>query len=266
MLCAALLCTSAVATNAKKQAGESLDTAVQPIPAAKENRIVRFTYSPDVIFRILTTTAWHTHIALADDEGIIETPVTGDSTQWRVSGGPRNIYVKPVRDNLETSLTLVTNRRTYQFQLVSGAKGAHVYQKVSFDYPEREADIKLMQETAAKAVAAEESRLSNQVIAPNVDPTEFDFGYEIVGDAPFRPLAVYSDEKATYLRMPATQIAPAVFLLDEQNNASLVEFKPRKNYIVVERLVTGLLLKVGGDEVKILRRTEKKPWWSTAVK
>ena len=98
-------CAQAAPTHKKTQ---DIDTAAQPIAAPKENRIVRYTYSPDVIFRILTTPTQHTHIELGEDEGLKEQPVTGDTVQWRVSGGPRNLYVKPLRDGLETSMTVVT--------------------------------------------------------------------------------------------------------------------------------------------------------------
>lgn len=257
LISALLVCSGALAS-AAKSAPVTVDSAAQPIPAANENRIIRFTYSPDVIFRILTTTAWHTHIELADDEGITEIPMLGETRQWRASGGPRNIYVKPLRENLETSLTLVTNKRTYQFQLIGGKKGDHVYQKVSFDYPDREAEVKLLQESQAAVVAAETTRLSSQIVQPNVDPTEFDFGFEIIGNAPFRPLTAYSDGKSTYLPMPTVHTAPAVFLLDDAGNASLVQFTPKKNLIIVERVVSGILLKVGSDEVRVMRR--KKSW------
>lgn len=241
------------------------DDAAEAIPSPKENRIVRFTYSPDVIYRIKTTTAWHTHVELGEDEGLVENPMIGESAQWRVSGGPRNIYVKPVREDLTTSLTIVTNRRTYQFQLVSGKKGASVYQKVSFDYPEREAEVKLRQAVETANVMAENSRLSKQIIAPSTDPTNLNFGYDITGEAPFKPLTVYNDDRFTYLNMPNTQLAPAIFLVGDDGKLSLIEFKPpKKNIVVIERLVNALLLKVGNDEVRVSRSNEKKSWWQGA--
>lgn len=267
-LAIALLVLSAspalAATNSRMA---KVDPAAQAVPAANENRIVRFTYSPEVIYRILTTTAKHTHIELGEDEGLKENPVMGDSVQWRVSGGPRNIYVKPVREDIDTSLTIVTNKRSYQFQLISGNKTSSVYQKVSFDYPDREAEIKLQRDTVTAAVNEESGRLNSQILASNADPTSYNFGYDIVGEASFKPLTVYSDDKFTYLRMPNTQVAPAVFLLDQQNTPSLVNYKPKGNFIVVERLASGLLLKLGNEEVRVFRRDEKRSaLWNQGVR
>lgn len=243
--------------------GRDTDVMAEPIPAPHENRIIKFTYSPDVIYQIRTTPALHTHIRLGDDEGLKENPVLGDSGQWRVSGGPTHLYVKPLREDLATSMTIVTNKRTYEFQLISGKKGSSVYQNVSFDYPDREQETRLQQEAQAAAVNAESNRLNAQIVSQTADPTSYDWGYDIIGDAPFKPVAVYSDDKFTYLRMPGSQVAPAVFLIDENNKPALVDFKPRGSYLVVQRLVHGLLLKVGNQEVRVMRREPSRPSWKT---
>jgi P-type conjugative transfer protein VirB9 len=252
LLC--LLLPAVAVAAAPKKAAE--DEPAQAIPAPKENRIVRYTYSPDVIFRILTVTNLHTHIELADDEGAKEVPQIGDSVQWRVSGGPRNIYLKPLRPDLETSMTIVTNKRTYQFQLISGKRSdSPAYQKLSFVYPDREAEFRVRKDGEAAALAAEQTRLDGQIIARGIDPTALDFGFEIVGRAPFKPLAVYSDGKFTYLRMPQTQDSPAVILIDDEGNPSSIEYKVRENLIVVERVIKQLLLKLGNAEVRVLHRS-----------
>lgn len=261
-LCFALLPVSicqAAPVQAKKLVE---DPASQPIAAPKENRIVKYTYSPDVIFRIFTVTNLHTHIALGDDEGLIEPPMIGDSLQWRLSGGPKNLYIKPLREGIETSMTVVTNVRTYQFQLIAGQKNAGMFQKVSFDYPDRDAQIKLRKETEVAAVTAEQDRLSKQIVTPNVDPASLNFGFDITGDAPFKPVSVYSDGKFTYLRMPNVQDTPAVLLIDDDGKPSLIEYRIMENLIVVERVVKRLLLKLGTAEVRISEHglAKKKSW------
>jgi len=244
----------ATAAPSKTTARAVVDVAAKATPAPKENRIVTYNYSPDIIFRLLTLPELHTHIQLAEDEGVIETPVVGDSTQWRVSGGPRNLYVKPLRFDLETSMTLVTNKRTYQIQLVSGhSASGDAYQKVSFLYPDRDLEIKLRKDAEAGAAEAEKVRLADQVIAPNIDPTSLDFGFDIEGKASFRPTAVYTNGKFTFLVMPDTQDSPAVFLLDEQNNPSLINYQVKGRMIVVERAAQRLLLKLGTVEVHVTK-------------
>lgn len=238
----------------------AVDPAAEAIPAPKENRIVRYTYSPDVIFRILSVPNLTTHLELGEDEGVKEIPAIGDSAQWKVTGGPRHLFIKPLRYDLETSLTVVTNKRTYQFQLIAGkSTAAQVFQKVSFVYPDREMEVKLRKETETAVVEAEQNRLSDQVVAANVDPASLDFGFDVVGQAPFKPTAVYTNGKFTFLVMPNSQDSPAIFLLDDEDNPSLINYQVKSNVIVVERVASRLLLKLGTAEVKIAKRIPAEP-------
>jgi P-type conjugative transfer protein VirB9 len=236
------------------------DVAAEAIAAPRENRIVRYTYSPDVIFRVMALPNLTTHLELGEDEGVKETPAIGDQAQWMVTGGPRHLFIKPLRFDLETSLTIVTNKRTYQFQLISGkTAGAQVFQKVSFIYPDRELEVKLRKETETAVVEAEQNRLTGQVVATNVDPATLDFAFKIEGDAPFKPTAVYTNGKFTFLVMPNTQDSPAIFLLDDDDNPSLINYKVNGNMIVVERVAPKLLLKLGNVELKIIKRGSTEP-------
>lgn len=256
--CVALMVPAAVQAAAPKTV--TVDVAAQAIPAPKENRIVRYTYSPDVIFRVLSVPNLTTHLELGEDEGVKETPAIGDQAQWMVTGGPRHLFIKPLRFDLETSLTVVTNKRTYQFQLISGrSAGSQVFQKVSFLYPDREMEVKLRKETETAVVEAEQNRLAGQVVASNVDPASLDFGFKIEGEAPFKPTAVYTNGKFTFMVMPNSQDSPAIFLLDDDDNPSLINYQVKSNMIVVERVAAKLLLKLGNAEVKISKRGPVEP-------
>lgn len=259
---------SCALANAAPKKQQAVDPAAVGIGAPSQNEIWKYTYSPDIIFRIFTTPKRHVHLELGEDEGLTETPVVGDSVQWRVSGGPRNLYIKPVREGIDTTLTVVTNKRSYQFQLISltastESKTEHVYQKISFEYPDRESEIKLMQESRIASVKAEDDRKNQQVLAKNINPATLQFTYNITGEATFKPVAAYSDDKFTYLVMPQSQDMPGIFLVEDNGSLSLVKFKPRDktNIIVVERVAKKLLLKLGSSEVYVSQSEPKKSWW-----
>lgn len=251
---AIVLAHSALAFAAPAKKNVENDDIPKAVPVAKESRIVRYTYSPDVIFRILALPTLHTHIELGEDEGLKEEPMIGDRKQWVVSGGPRNIYVKPLQEDIDTSLTIVTNKRVYQFQLIAGKKNGQVFQKVTFDYPDRDAAVKLRQEVELVKDTTEQARLDNQIVGPDVDPNNLNFDFAIVGKAEFKPTSVYTDGKFTWLRLPNTQDTPAVFLIDEHGNPSLINYKTKDNLIIVERSASQLLLKLGAAEVRVIKR------------
>jgi type IV secretion system protein TrbG len=259
------LAAAAPAPLKKKVEKSIVDPTAEAIPVARENRIVRYTYSPDVIFRVFTRPTLHTHIELGEDEGLKEKPVLGDTLEWSASGGPRNLYIKPRHDGIETSMTVVTNKRVYQFQLIAGkaedGKQQPLFQKVSFDFPDREAEIKMRLDADLARETAETDRLNAQIVAPNTDPASLNFNYEIQGEATFKPTAVYNDGKFTYLRLPNIQDAPAVFLLDAAGNPSLINYKIKDNLIIVERVAKSLLLKIGPAEVRVASRDGNKSFW-----
>lgn len=233
-------------------------------PAPMEDRIRTYTYSADVVFDILATTRNHVHLQLEQGEGLIEEPVWGDTIQWMVTGGTvRDIFIKPTNLSTSTTLTVLTNRRTYSFKL-RAVKESEAFQKVTFNYPDSANKFKLLQEQASMAASAEAARLSNQVIAPAVDVTALNYDYDIIGEAPFKPLDVANDGRFMFLRMPQTQAAPAVFLLDSDNKPSLVTFRQKGGFIVVERLADALLLKIGNQEVRVHKRSATKPVWTSS--
>jgi type IV secretion system protein VirB9 len=228
----------------------------RPIFTASENRIISYTYSPDVIFRIFSSPTFHTHIQLAGDEGVVEPPNTGDPAQWLIQGGPKNIYVKPLKDDIETSLTIITDKRAYQFQLIS-KKGGQFTQKVSFNYPDDQPELKSSNEDLSLTSIHEQLHLESRGIV-GIDPKEIYFDFEINGEAPFKPLIVYSDSKFTYLKMPRVKNHPAVFLLDDSGKPSLVNYKVSGDVIVIDGVAKSALLKLGSDEVKIMQKKSDK--------
>lgn len=261
LMIAALVASSAFVPAVQAQSKRG--PAAQSHPAPMESRIRTYTYSSDVVFDILATTRNHVHLQLEQGEGLTEDPVWGDTIQWLVTGGPRDIFIKPINLETSTTLTLLTNRRTYSFKLIA-VDGSKAFQKVTFSYPDSANKFRLMQEQASVMASAEAARLSNQVIAPAVDVTALNYDYDIVGEAAFKPLDVSNDGRFMFLRMPQTQAAPAVFILDRDNKPSLVQFRQKGGFIVVERLSDALLLKIGKDEVRIHKRGAAKPVWTSS--
>ncbi len=54
--------------------------------------------------------------------------------------------------------------------------------------------------------------------------------------------------------MPKSQEAPVVFLVAEDGSLELINSTPKGDYVVVQRLVDKLLLRIGKTEVTIERK------------
>lgn len=228
---------------------------VDPIALPGDSRLVVFTYSRDQIFRILSAPLKMTTIEFPDDEQIVGEPAWGESVRWDYeTDGLNHLYVKPQAAGLVNTLSVNTNKRSYEFTLVSSPLGGIFYQKVRFRIPTS---------FAAKAKARNESRADSaqglsvdaggrSADAVAVAPEQLNFDYSISGSAGFRPDTVFDDGKAIWLRIPKGADWP-VALVKDGSDFVVVNFIRRGEFLVVQRLAETIALRSGSDEVRIER-------------
>ncbi len=106
-----------------------------------DSRIRTVIYSPRDVTEIRGHYGYQTLIEFNKDETITNIAL-GDSLAWYVNPNETGnlLFVKPVEDNATTNLTVVTDKRTYHFELnASSAKSSHAKNMafhVQFKYPE----------------------------------------------------------------------------------------------------------------------------------
>lgn len=152
--------------------------------------------------------------------------------------------MKPLAVRAQTNMTVVTDRRTYFFDLVSGASAAPLY-VLRFKYPD---EPKPVQAAATPALTAEES----QVIAAKgadqpVDPATLNFAWRSKGKAALLPARVYDDGMATYLQWSASTPIPAIQIRDEAGTEGPVNFAVRGDVIVIDGVPGLIVLRSGKD-------------------
>lgn len=219
--------------------GQTVSSIAVPTPGNLDSRIVTFAYTPDVVFRLNVTVGMHTHIALAHDEELIEIPRIGDKVRWRVEGNEKNLYIKATVPDTVTSLSLVTDRRTYQFELRATSKPDERIQKAVFSYPDQEEAVRIRTERKAQAdqarnEAEERVKASHQLSDDTLDPSELAFYKVHSTDPELQRMHAYTDGVKTWIRMPpGIQDLPAVFMVEtnERGKESLMPI----NYTVADR-------------------------------
>ncbi len=89
--------------------------AVQPV-ADERLRVVD--YDPTAITRLAGCLGFETAISLAPDEHA-ENIALGDATSWQVVPNQRGdlVYARPVKRPAFSNLAIITNKRTYNFEL-----------------------------------------------------------------------------------------------------------------------------------------------------
>ena len=220
-----------------------------------------FTYSEGGIYELQTATFHETAIELQPGEVLTgkDLPTAGDTTRWTVAStrtgmAPNEaivLIVKPLEADLETNMTITTNRRLYSVILKSNER---TYMPlVAWLYPQDEARAQQEQLAHARDVDAEAEPLA-------VDPDRLNFNCAISGSkVPWAPLRVYDDGAKTYLQMSpemASFEAPALFVL-EKNDPLLVNYRVKHSLYIVDRLFDRAQLRVGAKSAVDIRCTRR---------
>jgi P-type conjugative transfer protein VirB9 len=233
---------------------------VAPVPMPGDTKLVMYSYDPNNTYTVLARPGAITDIQLHSAEKL-KAVALGDNIQWMVAKTAGHIFIKPLVPDIFTSATVVTDQRTYQLTLRSSPLDGKWFQRISWEYPDliifemKEAE-KLMDKEAA-----EQERLANVVVTPQVSPDQLNFDYAVKGDvASLKPSQVFDDGTFTWFRTPSSwQEMPAIFMVDVSGDPALVNYTVRGDYLVVQRLAPAFLLKLGKVEVQVVNNKQKKP-------
>jgi type IV secretion system protein VirB9 len=252
----------AIALSSALSFGARAELNATPLPG--DARLVQFEYDPDNTFLVLTRPKSVTDVEFAADEQII-TVAGGDTKSWELSptSNRKHLFVKPVYDQIETSMTVITDKRSYQFVLRSTGAGAKWYQRVTWRYGQdmlqelRAEEAKVSEKAQAKQAKPEPEAVQNTGVAFE----KLRFGYQIEGDAPFKPLEIFSDGRFTRIMMPANVPDwPALFSITEDGEAAVVNYLSKGDYMVAQQVIERGVLKLGKLEIRFTRSNKQKSW------
>lgn len=243
-----------------------------PTPSPHDSRNVTFVYEGSTIYNLFAQAGQFLQLILAPDEEIV-TIQASDRVRWQLNRveesdvAPR-IFIKPTQTGLVTTIAVVTAvkgsspgaERVYDLRLESTPEGGKRYQRVQFSYPQVEAYRRAEKQRAVDSVAREDARLKEQELTPAFSVESLNWDYSVSGNAKFKPVAVFDDGKFTWLKMPAGEEWPAVFMGDRRE-AAMVKTTRRGEYLVVQRLVDQLLLKIDDAEVQIRKGGKSSGWF-----
>lgn len=243
-----------------------------PVFKAKTSQaqLKSFVYSPNKVYEIQTHIGMWTVITLQDDEHVIGF-LPSDTTFWdvKLTNDRKRVLVRPKEAERFNSGSLATNKRTYELTFKSYGEGVSWYQRVSWNFNE-DADP-AFGVFRGDAVSLSQGRQNQQVekrVKPidrtesSPDPTNwkvdiskahFDYQIKNPGNAQFAPLRVFDDGTFTYIQMPHLQDLPAVFSVDKDGSIRIVDYVVKNNYIMVHRVLPGLLFKLNESEVVVER-------------
>jgi P-type conjugative transfer protein VirB9 len=210
-------------------------------PGTADARIKSYTYHENEVYYLKGHYGFTMVIEFSPKEKV-ESISIGDSEAWQVIPGSRKnlIYIKPLEQNAETNMTVLTSKRIYTFELAaakaSSPKAGDLTFRVKFRYPEEET---LELANFGSKAAGRYDPLQG------ADASNWNFDYSYAGSNSLRPKRVYDDGTFTYFEFKKPGMTPAIFSVDEEGNESIVNYNTEGSYMIVNSVGQQFTLRDG---------------------
>jgi type IV secretion system protein VirB9 len=238
--------------------------AIPPISMQNQNGALSYVYG-DHIPRIVCRPNRITDIALQPGEKVTAVHA-GDTARWQVNPAKSgvgeaetvHVIIKPLTPDISTNLLVMTDRRTYNLDLVSS--NHEFIPAVRFSYPD---DVL----NSWNSFIAE-SRKQNEDVTLLADayvlsPDDLYFGYEITKgkELPWRPVRVFDDGVKTYIEMSAKykSLEAPVLMFYEGSQLKLVNYRVKDRFYVVDRIMTKKAVLMAGKSRVVIVRQKDNP-------
>jgi type IV secretion system protein VirB9 len=214
-------------------------------------RLVTKVFDENQVYTINGKVLVQTTVKFAPDEAIQNVAI-GDSNAWQVQPNQAQtlLFVKPLEPSARTNMTVVTNRRTYLFDLVASPRNAPLY-VMQFRYPELEKAAEEARIAAAAEAEREEANAVELAAARDpyavVDPANLNFEWAGEGKSDLLPARAYDDGEALFLTWPSGTPIPAILITNEDGDEGPVNFTVRGDTVVLDNVPMQVILRSGGD-------------------
>jgi type IV secretion system protein VirB9 len=227
----------------------------EPMPTAVDSRIRVMVFNPYDVFRFTGYYGYQTSIEFSKDEEVVSISM-GDTTAWQIVPSGFRIFIKPMESDATTNMTIITNKRTYFFELhaeeANDINDPELVFNVKFLYPDENSDGSL------------KTYSSEMNLGPDLSsPEQYNFNYYVSGSKDIAPTEIYDDGEFTYIQFHVRNAdMPAIFSVDEDLKEAMVNSRvsPTKpGLIIVERVFPKLTARHGKKIVCIFNESYREP-------
>lgn len=232
----------------------SVHALVIPKGSQHDARVQTVTYSPYNVTKITAQVGKTVLVQLEKDEFLAEddpaaTVAMGDALGWNLSVHGNNIVFKPAVEKSDTNMVIVTNKRTYVFQLEVNNDALNPTYVLRFDYPDtakqKRDEYKEKQDQAFDILTGKNMRLN-----VNIQNQEY-WGF---GDAGIAPTAMYDDGLFTYFEFNNGKHFPTIYKKMPDGTEALVNKHVQGNTVIVHELNKDFVLRLGQSVLGIENR------------
>ncbi|MGB6603306.1 MAG: TrbG/VirB9 family P-type conjugative transfer protein [Steroidobacteraceae bacterium] len=189
-------------------------------------RIRTTPYLPDMVYRLRGYVGYQIDLEFEPGESFLGLGA-GDLEGLRFAAQGNHLFLKPAAAGASTNITVLTNRRVYQFDYSATTqrpdpRDPDVIYALRFSYP-----------TVSPSSPNEEvdrELTSGRPFAPR----NFQYGY--CGSPSLKPISAWDDGVQTHLQFAPREELPAIFVNNDDGSESLVNFTVEAADVVVHRV------------------------------
>lgn len=254
---------------------------------SSDDRIKTLVYDPSEVYRIVTRAGFQTAIEFNIDESI-DTISIGDSIGWQLTPAGKRLFIKPLHKSGITNLSVITTRRSYQFELVAtsstslSSTNAYV---IKFYYPEAGSlastgyspTIMPQEQTRANMRPVSQTaipQIPQPVLAPQpvVQPTQLpgdngrspfttggmlNYNYTMTGPDKIAPVKIFDNGKSTFFQFGNLGAAPQIAVIGSDGQEFPLSSRSENGMVVVDAVAPKLSIKSGNDTVTVYNESKK---------
>ena len=224
-----------------------------PVPGPHDARVRTARYQSDEVYRVAGFVGYQIHVEFEPGEHFVGL-AAGDMDALTFTAQFQHLFLKPKAVSVATNLTVLTDRRAYQFEYSAAAHRPDpdresVIYSLRFTYPPIVA-------SATPASAIERRQIAELQInrALSAAPPIKNLDYAYCGRASLRPVSVFDDGIQTHLRFAARADIPAIFVRNADDSESLVNFTVEADQVIVHRVAERLILRRGRSSGCVVNR------------
>lgn len=226
-----------------------MQTAQAAIPITTDSRIKTLVFNENEVFHLTLHYGFQSNIEFAENEEV-ETISVGNSYSWKISPVGRRLFLKPLEGAAKTNMTVITNKRTYQFEIESkdpnDSMDEDLVYVVRFFYPSESFDKPLPKIDTEKFIPESIKKEDN-----------FNFGYSLTGPDSIAPVKVFDDGKHTFLKFPNNNASiPHIFIVNNKQETRAT-YSRVGEYIVIKTIIDELALRLGNDVVRVFNDSRR---------
>jgi type IV secretion system protein VirB9 len=247
------------------------NTAFCQTPITTDSRIRTLVYNPNEVYELKFYYNYQSFIEFSEDEEI-EMISIGEAFAWRLTPAGKRLFVRPLEIAAHTNMTIITNKRTYHFDIRSdefnGKADEDLVYTVRFFYPQVNQPLPIPPQLTTPNIAAPKPPLPMpiqvqqvqptqqkiivktpipganigkdipEIIQRNPDKAQLNFDYSLAGKSDnIVPIKVYDDGNETYFQFANDNLViPSINSVDENGSELPLNYAIRDGYVTVQSI------------------------------